>query len=100
MKTILFNCRQWVLTMVGLGMILALPWAPARALAADTHGATAPAGHVEAPADANGAVAVPHGHGNGVPDASDWLTRFGYSYLTAYMFCLSLCAARTHQGRP
>ncbi len=79
----------------GVGVILALTFAlaPIRLAAAEenAHGVTAsPAAGVALPGPAE-AGAVTHGHR--VPDQNDLLTQFAYSYLTAYMFCLSLCAA-------
>lgn len=82
-----------MLALSGMAMMLALVLAPATVAAAETHEA-APAAHAEPAAAAHGAAAdAHHAHGNGVPDAHSLLTQFGYSYLTAYMFCLSLCAA-------
>jgi hypothetical protein len=90
----------------GLGALLALAgaltWGSAPRLAAAEatnpapHTATAAAapagaGHEAAPAGAaHGAVHAEHGHSH-AGGSPDFLTQFGYSYLTAYMFCLSLC---------
>ena len=85
--------------MVSMGMLLSLLWAPVAVTAADTHGgephatAAPTTEHATTAAAGHSVAAAHHGHGNGVPDASSLLTQFGYSYLTAYMFCLSLCAA-------
>ena len=105
MKNFLSNRRPWAIALLGLGMMLSLAGLAMRATAAETHGTAAPAAHGAAhdAAPAHGAAshadAAGHGsaghaaHGHGVPDAHSVLTQFGYSYLTAYMFCLSLCAA-------
>lgn len=73
---------------VGLVLLLMVWLAPVTTWAADTHAAP----HTAAAAAAHGSGAAGHS-AHGVPDAGNWLTQFGYSYLTAYMFCLSLCAA-------
>ena len=87
------------LSPLGLGlMVTLLLWlAPVFVSAADPHAATtlavADAHGADSGHDGAGQAGVGHQHGNGVPDAGNMVTRFAYSYLTAYMFCLSLCAA-------
>ena len=81
-----------------VGMIVSSTFVPLATRAADAHAPAAAGQPTNAPTSApvaSGAEAAvaAHGHGNGVPDAHNLLTQFGYSYLTAYMFCLSLCAA-------
>ncbi len=95
MKKLISHLKQWSRAWIGLGWLLAWALLPMSAPAADAHTPAAPvaaAAHGEAAAEAptaHGEVA----HHGGVPDAHNLLTQFGYSYLTAYMFCLSLCAA-------
>ena len=94
MKNFISFLKCWGQGAAGLAVVFALWLAPVRVSAADTHGEAATAATAAAHGDAGGDPGHPAaGHGPGVPDAGSWLTRFAYSYLTAYMFCLSLCAS-------
>ena len=102
MKNLISNLKRRGAAWIGLGCLMAWVLLPLSAPAADAHAPAAPAAHggaahSEPAAHGEAAAEAATGHGaahhGGVPDAHNLLTQFGYSYLTAYMFCLSLCAA-------
>jgi hypothetical protein len=78
------SLRNWL---AGLALVLACVLGAARLAAADDAAhATAAAVAGQAQADAHD-----HDHGHAAGPEPTFLRQLGYSYLTAYMFCLSLC---------